>query len=187
MKLWTVQNAGIVNAIANNGSYQPIFKESDYVRRDPDLAVLYNTVLNNFNKIHNSEFPGLVFCFTGADENNNPCEIPDYEAFKTLIRSKKEVIESLWNHLVEGNTVVLEIDIDETFNPMYIDINDFQCLMPPILELPPYDSKEIDNIIKSIHFGIYRRSPLPSGIIQAHIPQLFKEIVTKIYPTFDFE
>lgn len=184
MKLWTVQKNFIIDHIMKNGEYTPVFQESDYAKKIPKLAVLYDYLLESFNHIHGKKFEGLVFCFTGANEYNQPAEIPSYTEFMQTVTGHKEAVKSLWNTLAGEDVSVLELDIPFLFNPLYIDVNDFQFLMPPIMVLPPYTERSSELCSRILRYGIYQPSPLPSGLIQAHIPSICRDDIVKVHPMF---
>lgn len=59
----------------------------------------------------------------------------NFTSFYSFIQNKRAVIESLWNELSSKDAVILELNYDDNFNPIFLDINDFQFLMPPIFFL----------------------------------------------------
>ncbi|MGN0676257.1 MAG: hypothetical protein ACI4K5_00755 [Ruminococcus sp.] len=183
MKFWTVQKTAVVNTVNKFGGFSPDFNKSDYIEINPDLKSLYDVILSSFNQVNNVMFSGLIFSFMKSDDKNI-YQIPDIYSFYDLIKEKKPVIKSLWENLSSKDTVILELDYSENFNPIYIDINDFQFLMPPIMIMPPYTDKDIQYLLEDIQNGIIRPSVFPSGLIQAHLPYIKSENITNIYPMF---
>jgi len=84
-----------------------------------------------------------------------------------------------------GDFSALEEDYEDNFNPIFIDMNDFQFLMPPIMLLPPYTSESINRILEDITQGQICVSEFPSYVIQAHLPYIEKRNVINIYPMFE--
>ena len=183
MKFWTVQKTAVVNTVNKFGGFSPDFSKSDYVAMNPDLKSLYDVILSSFNKVNNVMFSGLIFSFMESD-NKKIYSIPDIYSFYDLINEKKPVIKSLWENLCSKDTVILELDYSEEFNPIYMDVNDFQFLMPPLMIMPPYTDNDIQYLLEDINNGIIRPSVFPSGLIQAHLPYIKSENITNIYPMF---
>lgn len=183
MKFWTVQKTTVVDTVNKSGIFSPDFSKSDYVAMKPKLKNLYNVILLSFNKVNNVMLPGLIFSFMASD-NKKIYPISDIHSFNDLINEKKPVIEDLWENLCSNDTVILELDYSKEFNPIYIDVNDFQFLMPPITIIPPYTDNDIQYLLEDINNGIIRPSVFPSGLIQAHLPYIKSENITNIYPMF---
>ena len=70
-------------------------------------------------------------------------------------------------------------------NPLLIDLNDFQFLMPPIQYFPPYTEKSVDRICTALEKGQIRQSEFPSYVIQAHIPYIAPRDLVNVYPLFE--
>ena len=70
-------------------------------------------------------------------------------------------------------------------NPLLIDLNDFQFLMPPIQYFPPYTEKSVDRICTDLEKGQIRQSEFPSYVIQAHIPYIAPRDLVNVYPLFE--
>ena len=183
MKFWTVQKITVADTVNKFGVFSPDFSKSDYVAMNPELKSLYDVILSSFNKVNNVMFAGLIFSFMTSD-NKKIYSIPDIYSFYDLINEKKPVIKSLWENLCSNDTVILELDYSKEFNPIYIDVNDFQFLMPPITIIPPYTDNDIQYLLEDINNGIIRPSVFPSGLIQAHLPYIKSENITNIYPMF---
>ena len=81
----------------------------------------------------------------------------------------------------------MELNYEERFNPIFIDINDFQFLMPPIMLLPPYTKNSILRIRQDIVYGQTSVSEFPSNVMQAHLPYIEKENIVNVYPIFEIE
>ena len=186
MKFWTVQKKEIINVVDKNGIFYSDFAKSNYVKLNPNLKDLYDLVLKSFNDINNLNLKGLIFAFSQSD-NQSLYEIDNFTSFYSFIQNKRAVIESLWNELSSKDAVILELNYDDNFNPIFLDINDFQFLMPPIFFSYPFAEQDIERICWSIENGIITRSVFPSNVIQAHLPYIKAENIVNIYSMFDFE
>ena len=128
--------------------------------------------------------PGIVFAFTKCEEYwISPIET--FMEFKEFIKNKQPVIGSFWRQIDKENSVIIELDYEDDFNPIYIDINDFQFLMPPIMLLYPYTEESISRILRDIRMGEITLSDFPSNVIQAHLPYIEKKNVVNVYPLFE--
>lgn len=187
-KFWTIQSKSVVDMIVKDEFYQPDFRKSQYLKMMPQLNSLYYNVLENAirENIYPNDCKGLVFAFTSDDVNGDIVDIDSIDDFFNLIGEKQYVIESLWRQLTKGNDrfiLELEYDFDKySFNPFYIDINDFQILMPPLY----FDHIITEEYYKQLKFyfykGIYVMGPIRSGIVQAHLPYISKDNLIDIYP-----
>ncbi len=186
MKFWTVQKKEVIGIINKEGVYKPDFRKSDYLQIIPDLKDLYNIVLEAFNQVNNMRLDGLIYAFLKSDDEVI-YQIQDIQEFAEFIKSKKAVIESLWKQFNKNDTVIVELNYNEKFNPIFVDINDFQFLMPPIMLLPPYTKSDVDRIINEMQNGQITRSVYPSNVIQAHLPYIKVENIINIYPMFSLE
>lgn len=190
MKLWSVQKKEVVYYVSRDGVFQPDFSKSEYLNGIPNLQPLYYFLLEVFNRRSrlDVEVPGLIFCFAGI-ENQRVYEIQDIDGFTQLIQSRRAVVKDLWNYFKLDNRVILELDyenLDQTFDPILIDINDFQFIMPPIdLRVKNYQKSDVNRILNNIRSGIVEPAPLPSGIIQAHAPYIASENITNVFTLFD--
>ena len=185
MKFWTVQNPEVVEILKRDGFYQPDFEKSSYLFSMPPLKELYQLILRSFNFHNKTALPGLVFSFLASDDNKRYYEIFDIQEFYFLIQGRQNAIKSLWKTLNVPLAVILELDYSQHFNPILIDINDFQFIMPPLMIMPPYTMRDAETICQNIREGKIASSPLPSGLVQAHLPWITVENVTHIYPMFD--
>lgn len=184
MKFWTIQDKRVLEIIQKQGFYLPDFARSTYLEKCEGLDELYSVILHSFNQINGLNLKGVVFAFTKCEEYwIKPIET--FQEFQEFIKIKQPVIASLWRELSNENSVVMELDYEDNFNPIYIDINDFQFLMPPIMVLFPYTEESISRILKDIKMGQITVSELPSNVIQAHLPYIAKANVTNIYPIFE--
>ena len=95
------------------------------------------------------------------------------------------MIEGFWKQLDKDNSMIIELNYENNFNPIFIDMNDFQFLMPPIMLLPPYTAESINRILEDITQGQICVSEFPSYVIQAHLPYIEKRNVINIYPMFE--
>ena len=184
MKLWTVQDKAILNLIAKDGVYYPDFAKSRFVAENPALSELYGTVLKAFNTNNSADYAGLIFAFAQHD-NQRISEIRDFDEFQMVIRKGRPVLGSLWNSLQKKDCVVLELEYKEYFNPIFIDLNDFQFLMPPVMAMYPYSRLDDYMIPRNIMNGIVDSSRMPSYIAHAHTPYIAVENIVCAYPMFD--
>lgn len=189
MKYWTVQKREIIEIAKKEGVFQPDFRKSDYLQRYSkplylEVEKLYDMVLTAFNKINGTNLPGVIFAFMRGD-GKMIYQIEDINEFYSFIQNGKAAIQSLWNTLLTEDTVIVELNYEEEFNPIFIDINDFQFLMPPIMILPPYNSEDVSRIYGEICRGEITSSALPSNIIQTHLPYIKPENIVNVYPMFD--
>lgn len=186
MKYWTVQTKNVLEILRKEGVYQPDFAKSRYLQRQAQLNVLYQLILESFNVLNGCNLPGLVFAFARTDGQQIYC-IETIKEFQDFITSKKAVLNSLWNQLGAEDAAILELDVAADFNPVFIDLNDFQFLMPPVMPLPPYTPESVSRIINDIQHGVITRSEFPSDVIQAHLPNIEIKNVTGCYPLFSLD
>ena len=185
-KYWTVQHKEILKIIEREGIYKPDIYKSDFIKTDPKLKNLYNFVRESFNDVNGTNVNGLIFSFAFS-EGMMIYHFESYSEFQQHIRENKEAILSLWNHYNPDDYVIMELEYDNTFNPLFIDINDFQALMPPIMILPPYFKEDLNNIIENLRVGRATASIFPSHLIQAHLPYIERENIINLYPYFALE
>lgn len=169
--------------LAKENIYQPDFKKSVYLKAYPELKELYGLVLNSYNKINNTNLPGLIFAFLQSD-GQSVSEINNFNSFYSLIQNKKSAIWCLWRELINQDALIVELAYDEDFNPIVLDFNDFQFLMPPIEITESYTERDIIRIRQNISNGIFESSPFPTNVIQAHLPYIKKENIVNTYPMF---
>lgn len=186
MKYWTFQRKFVLDVIDKEDCYQPDFTKSEYLSFNQNLSPLYNLILGSYNKNNGTKLPGLIFSFAKI-KNNRIAEISDLNELKSFMESKPDVLETLAEHYKTDDMVVLELEYSQNFNPIYVDYNDFQFLMPPCEPIPPYfnegDEERIRIAIKKGHFY---QSKFPAGIVQAHLPNISKSnIVSR--DAFDFK
>ena len=130
MKFWTVQKKEIINVVDKNGIFYSDFAKSNYVKLNPNLKDLYDLVLKSFNDINNLNLKGLIFAFSQSD-NQSLYEIDNFTSFYSFIQNKRAVIESLWNELSSKDAVILELNYDDNFNPIFLDISDYTIFYTP--------------------------------------------------------
>lgn len=186
VRFWTVQKLAVVTAIIQHGTYQPAFEYSDYAESIPGLDNLYKFILNSYNNANGTDYPGLIFTFLEQKEDQNIYDFEDYASFKKFICGHSIAIKSMWNNLASKDTVImcLEREIGDS-NTMLIDINDFQYMMPPVMNVPPYSEDYYNFLLTNIMNGIPVKSIFPSGVLQAHLPNIRAEDVYGIYPMFE--
>lgn len=186
MKLWTIQRKSIAEYVKTGNIFAPDFGKSRYLNMNPDLQTLYNFILKAFEK-NNDQLPpirGLAFTFLRSD-GRSVQEIKSYEEFQAFMRNRKMVLQGFWNQLDLEEFVVMELDFKGYVNPLLIDLNDFQFLMPPIQFLPPYTEKSVERICADLLSGRISQSEFPSYVIQAHIPYIAPEDLVNVYPLFE--
>lgn len=183
MKFWTIQTKTVLEAIMKEGFFQPDFKKSGCLYTNPNLSTLYYMVLESFNKSNNVNLPGVIFSFLGSD-NQSIFPLEDIYQFHDFMNAKRPAIQSLWNQFLQNDSVILELDYSENFNPVFIDLNDFQFLMPPVMMVKPYTVQDVSRICQDICSGEIYPSIFPSGVIQAHLPYIKAEHIVHVYPMF---
>lgn len=187
-KYWTVQSREVINLLREKGIYFPNFEFSKLVNKNPEIRDVYNIILDSFNKFNNSKVKGVLFSFLAYDINNGILTINSYEEFKKRIINAKGSIKSLWDYFLSGEFVILELELPDDFNPIFIEINDFQAIMPPVIYMPPYTKPIIEDIYNSLIINGNGGTPvMPCGLIQAHIPFIMVEDITNVYPLFSLD
>ena len=181
--VWTVQKRAVVNYCLTNDFYCPNFGNSDYLSETPALSSLYDMLLEAYNNVNSETLEGLVFSFCKEENDSITC-FRDYEDFKSTITEHRDSLQSLWKRYEEMDCVVLKLRLRDTNNPLFIDFNNFQLLMPPILILPPYTQEYCKSLICHWIAGKYVKGILNPGLVQAHLPALVKEDLLGIYPMF---
>lgn len=185
MKFWTVQKRAILEIINRDKIYYSDFTKSDILQKNQDLNELYSMSLEAFNILNQTNVTGLIFSLAGSN-NKVVFSFEDIYFFYDRINECKDAILSMWKNFNKEDYVILELDYNDKFNPMFIDINDFQFLMPPIYIMPPYTKEDISRIANDFCAGCIAPSIFPSYIIQAHLPYIKIENITNIYPMFNF-
>lgn len=186
MKFWTVQTKEVLDIISRQGFFQPDFQRSRYLRLNPDLQELYDFILFSFNRNNGVQLPGIVFAFAQSD-GRQITGIENSQDFYTFIQKNKHVIGALWNKLDTRDAVIMELEYHENFNPVFVDINDFQLLIPPVMILPPYTEQSLSRICTDISKGEITASEFPSSVIQAHLPYIQAENICGLYHSFPME
>lgn len=183
MRLWTVQDKTVLETLRNDKIYFPNFDKSEYLKQIPAMAGLYNVFLNIFCTLNNTHLNGLVFCFAQMDSNGEVVGIDDFYSF---VQKNKRSIKSLWKQFDIKYNIILELEVNEEFlNPMNIDINDFQFLMPPIEpDNIYYHEEDVGNILNEVARGVTRVGKLPSGVIQSHLPYIKPGYVVNTFSMF---
>ena len=184
MKVWTIQSKEVLNTIATKGVYQPNFEMSPYLMKNPKLANLYRFILESYNSVNGMNLSALIYGFMQSD-GKQIFPIENIDEFYTFINEKMPAIKSFWNNIDKENSVILQLEYKDNFNPLYIDINDFQALMPPVMIIPPYTQNTFDTICRDIQNGIIRTSIFPSYAIQCHLPYISQDNIVQAYSVFD--
>lgn len=186
MKFWTVQSKNVMDIIQKEGIYQPDFHNSRYLKTNKELSDLYSAILQSFNQINETDLPGIMYAFARS-EYDGIYSIETIEEFKEFIKSNRVVINGFWKQLNKDQFVIMELEYEDSFNPIFIDINDFQFLMPPVMILPPYTNESIYRILNDIRHGQISVSEFQSNAIQAHLPHIEKKNIAAIYPVFTLD
>lgn len=184
---WTIQNKQVLQTIQQTGRYYPDFRQSGYLKEIPALGPLYLQILRTMNRLNfiaadETHGNGVVFCFAGMDRENG-APLDDLDSFLTFINAHQNAVASLWKHLVvDPDNILLQVDFDpDFFNPMLIDINDFQFLMPPVTVGSPFAYKDVNEILDSLAAGKFHQSAMPSNVIQAHLPYIDQANLVNAY------
>lgn len=186
MKFWTIQTKDVLEHVNNSGVFQPDFSESRYLKRNTNLKKLYDFVLKSFNTVNDMDLPGLVYAFAKSD-GKSIYSIEDFNEFCTFIKDKHDVVGGFWSAIEKNQAIIIELAYDDYFNPIFIDINDFQFLMPPIIKIGGYSEKSIERICNDIRTGRITSSEFPSNVIQAHLPCIKRENIIQTYPIFELD
>ena len=181
--VWTVQKRAALNTCLTYDYFCPDFEKSDYLSRIPNLKYLYDMLLEAYNNMNSETLKGLFFSFC-LEENGRISSFTNYEQFKWYITQNRSVVQSLWKSYEAMDCVILKLRLRQTNNPLYIDFNNFQLLMPPITILPPYTEDYFKNLVDKWTSGQYVKGILNSGLVQAHLPALVKEDLLGVYPMF---
>lgn len=191
IKFWTVQRKSVLKTIENNGIFFPNVDRSTYIAKYPnrmEVLELYRYMLNAFNENNGTDYKGLIFSFMYSNpEQDDIRYFQSIDEFVRIIRERgRGTIEPLWKELIKNDSVILELEYAEDFNPIYIDINDFQFLMPPIGIMGlPFEQQYAAELMKTIDYGVIIQSLLYSGIIQAHSGYIKKENIINVYDMFE--
>ena len=149
-KYGTVQSREVINILKEEGIYYPNFEFSTLTKIDPEIKNAYSLILDSFNQFKNSKVKGVLFSFLDYDINNGILAINSFEEFKERVLKARESIKSLWDYFLSVEFVILELELPDDFNPIFIEINDFQAIMPPILFIQPYTKLVIEDICNSL-------------------------------------
>lgn len=186
MRFWTIQTMDVLEILRREGVYQPDFFQSRFLAANPPMADLYDFVLRCYNQVNGTCLPGLVFAFARSD-NESVYLFGSAQEFYQYMCDHRYAIQSFWNQLDPANSVVMELEYPQPRNPLFIDINDFQFLMPPMTVLPPYTAQSAQRITEDLRRGEISASEFPSGVIQAHLPCIRQENVCNLYQLFALE
>lgn len=188
-KFWTVQKYTTLNTVLSDGIYEADFSKSWYTSLGKEQSYFYRDILTcyrNANRNRMLLYRGLIYAFAWNKDNQYITPFDSYQEFYEFIKKSKPAIASLWKQLAQPDACVLELEYDiEEFNPMFVDINDFQALMPPVMALPPYTNETLQDIWENLNHGEIIQSVFPSFLIQAHLPYIHKKHVKGVYPIFD--
>ena len=178
MKFWTIQSKEVMDIIDNEGIYYPDNHKSRYAVQSKEYKAFYDWLVNAYNEINKSNYKGLVYVFSEASANTIR-KISSYNTFQEIIRRHKDIVWGIWK-CFSKNYKVIELDFNENLNPLFIDINDFQVIMPPLLPMP-----EITYIKRALSQGKLIKTQYSCNLIQAHVPYINKKDITNVYPLFE--
>lgn len=189
MKFWTIQHKSVFDILNQLGVYFPDFQKSYFVQKYPERTQLYNFLLKAFNENNKTDVPGLIFAYFYL-EDNVVRSFDSYIQFKDKMTENSYTLSKLWNEFKErGDYYVVELEysnLGNNFNPLFIDINDFQHLTPPILYNLIYTKDEVESIANNLRNGISLTSRYPSNIMQGHVPAISALFnVVDVYDFFD--
>lgn len=186
--IWTVQKNIVIDFIMKEGSFQPSFEKSDTVANRPEMRDLYGVMLENFNHLNGFDLPGLLFGYMNTD-GSHVLSFGSYEELTHILREKRSAIQTQWEYYQNApeEYSLVKVAIPSTYEPMPIDVNDYNYLIPPIEPKPPFNKDDLAKILHNLRHGKVRMSPLPSGLMQVHMPFLKKEYIQELHPLFDLK
>ena len=177
---WTIQKPEVINIVMREGTFLADFSKSAYLETIPDWDLLYEWLLKAYNIINKTDFNGLVFGFMRmVDEQVK--DIEDLEEFLETVYDGKDALRSMWNYFKMKNCKIVHLETERKYNPMGIDLNNFQVLMPPMLILPPFTEDYVSWMMKTFFSGVAPHSIFPGNIMQVHIPQINREDIVQVY------
>ena len=116
---------------------------------------------------------GLVFGFAASAEPRRLRSIDSFSELRDHLRKNRHAAYSLLRNLITEDNVLLELEHYPRFlNPLPIDLNDYQALMPPPTMMYPYSKDTLHNILSNLMIGHFYPSPMPSHIVQVHLPYI---------------
>ena len=185
-RFWTVQKKEVLDIIESEGIYHPDFEKSGYLKLRPNMTKLYEFFLETYNSQNDDDCKGLVFCFLrGNPKGLIPIE--DYDDFKAFITSARPALDSLWKNIVTEDSVIISFEKEVTFNSLNLDLNDFQFMIPPVVDLPEFPPNYLEYLVRMLQSGRVIESAFPCNVIQAHVSDIKKEEIVGVYPTFDLD
>lgn len=182
-KFRTIQHKSIIDILKEEKVYNPNINYSPFINENNELKELYKFIVESFNNVNKSDASGVVFAFAYSDESSIFC-FQNIREFYNFMMQKKFAIEALLKRFCNDEYMIFELEYEEDFNPIFIDINDFQFLMPPLIFLPPYTEESYYKIVRNLSIGEITKSELPSNIIQAHLPYIGIDNVVGVYDMF---
>lgn len=181
MKFWTIQEENILTIIEKQQTYYPDIYKSRYL----SSKSLYNLVLNSFNTLNNMNIKGLIFAFA-KNNQGSPVQIENINAFETFIKQNRSVVGCFLKALT-SKSIILELNYTQDFNPIYIDFNDFQYLMPPFIPIDVNSENSKNVITNNIKLGQFNPLILPCQVVQAHLPYIKQENIVNTYSMFKID
>lgn len=180
MKIWTIQSSKVIRIIEKEGEYHPCISKSWCLQNNPKIFVAYNFILKSFNKINSLNEDGLVFGFTKLEQDSF-IDIEDMYDFSSFILENQNVLAPLLGFLTSKDCKILELDIEESFNPIYMDYIDFSLLVPPITHNEFFNLEYDITLRTNINKGFFNKSSFQTGVIQVHLPKITKNQICEIY------
>ncbi|MBR3142802.1 MAG: hypothetical protein IKF09_06630 [Clostridiales bacterium] len=185
-RFWTVQSREVLDIIERDGIYHPDFEKSDYLKLRSNMTELYDFFLESYNNLNDTDCKGLVFCFVRGN-SKGVIPIEDYDDFKAFITSSRLALDSLWRNISTEDKIIISFEKELTFNSLRLDLNDFQYMIPPVVNLPEYPEDYLEYLEYMIQNGKAINSAYPCNVIQAHVGDIKKDEIVSVHPMFDLD
>lgn len=201
-KFWTIQSDFVVDMLKSEVVYYPDVSKSRYILENNDMRELYSFVVNSFNKVNQTSYKGLLFSFLSSVflyKDRRTIFLNNIEDFTSFITSPDiiGVVSSMWK-CFPVKSKIIEIEMEVDFNPLYIDFNDYQIVMPnsseseiweiclSVLGMEKSPSDEFkEKLLSNLKYGIFEYTPFACGLIQAHLPYIRQENIVNVHPLFE--
>lgn len=180
MITWSIQKTSVVEQALNEGLYQPDFKKSTFVKQNPQLLALYDLLVTGFNVHNHVHVPGVIFGFFRTD-GQQVYEIRSIEEFGEFLYRNRPVMKALLESYDGRDYEIVMLDYPDNVQPLFIDINDFQYIMPPEVVVPPFTENDVDRIKYQLITNQPGVSRLPTEVIQGHFANIRRENIVGRY------
>lgn len=190
MEFWTVQHKKVASILIEKGIYYPDFK---FAKKYSDMQKMYPELLTEYNVRNRKDLKGLIFGF-GKLKNKT---INSYSEFCYFFKNNPLLSQAFnfWNK----DHLVLKINIEEEFDAVPIELNDFIKLtfhktndVKGILRLEnaerqtnPYYSFATD--IKGIKDRFSKGEIIENFCVQIHYSHLKLTDIVEAQPMFDYK